>query len=151
MNDPLAKFRRGAVSPSIPVVVAPGEKPVSRRSGNYIAFQSKEQAKRLRFRSAARATRSPSYSYLLDVIYDGDFGTEIVLLYTFLSVILKGRNLQELAAGLEEGTIDYVQEFDPERWELPVDQSVAVIESIEVVVKNGAVAPGQGKAGSSEV
>jgi hypothetical protein len=50
---------------------------------------------------------------------------------------VRGRNLQALIFALENGMVDYIQEFDPDRWTKP-DESAAFIESIEVVVQESA-------------
>jgi hypothetical protein len=90
---------------------------------------------RLKIRRANDPTRSPGYAYLLDVVYDGPYGTNFVLVYTFLMVLVKGRNLQHLITALEMGTADYIQEFDVDRWQKPKDEKAPFIESIEVVVQ----------------
>src|ERR1035441_9726908 len=83
-------------------------------------------------------TRSPGYNTLLDVVYDGDFGTNFVLVYTFMMVLVRGRNLQGLVLALETSTADFIQEYDSDRWAKPTDETAAFIESIEVVVKTSA-------------
>lgn len=83
-------------------------------------------------------TRSPGYAYLLDIVYDGSYGTNFVLVYTFLMVQVRGHNLQGLVTALEGGMVEFIQEFDPDRWQKPTDASAAVIDSIEVVVQESA-------------
>lgn len=133
MNDPLAAFRK-KTSPASPGSNAgnPGSKE------EYSAFGAKDKVMRLRIRRALAPTRSPGYTYLLDVVYDGSYGTNFVLVFTFLMVMVRGRNLQPVVAALESGMADYIQEFDPDRWAMPGDPGAAVIESIEVVVQESA-------------
>lgn len=128
MADPLASFRKTPVSPS-------GGTSPPNETEEYVAFGSKDKISRLRIRRAMAPTRSPGYAYLLDVVYDGSYGTNFVLVYTFLMVLVRGRNLQSLVYGLENGMVDYIQEFDPDRWAKPTDQTAAFIDSIEVVVQ----------------
>jgi hypothetical protein len=70
----------------------------------------------------------------LDVVSDGRFGTNFVLVYTVLLVLVKGRNLQKLIFALENGMADFIQEFDSERWQKPMGTDAPFIESIEIKV-----------------
>jgi hypothetical protein len=128
MNDPLAQFRKKPVGPS-------SEMPPPKGTDEYVAFDAKDKVDRLKIRRANDPTRSPGYAYLLDVVYDGAYGTNFVLVFTFLMVLVRGRNLQGVVMALEMGTADFIQEFDPERWQKPKDESAPFIESIEVVVQ----------------
>ena len=127
MNDPLAQFRK---RPSGVTAPPTGEGPEL-----YAAFGAKDRVERLKIRRAQAPTRSPGYAYLLDMAYDGPFGTNFVLVYTFMIVLVRGRNLQSLIMALETSTADFIQEFDPDKWEKPKDDKAPFIESIEVVVK----------------
>ena len=131
MSDPLAQFRKKPPAQSAAPSRAAEVKPA------YVAFAGKDKLDRLRIRRANAATRSPGYAYLLDVVYDGEFGTEIVLVYTYMMVLIRGKNLQTLVIALETSTADFIREFDSDRWEMPADKSAAFIESIEIVIKAG--------------
>jgi hypothetical protein len=50
-------------------------------------------------------------------------------------VLVRGKNLQPVIAALEMTTADFIQEFDPDRWQRPKDAKAPIIESIEVVVQ----------------
>lgn len=131
MTDPLAQFRKK------PVVVSSTPPAAMATAEAYAAFGAKDRTERLRIRRAMAPTRSPSYNYLLDVLYDGSFGTNFSLLYTFMVVLVRGRNLQAVVSALEAGTADFIQEFDSDRWTRP-DANAPFIESIEVVVQENA-------------
>jgi hypothetical protein len=128
MNDPLAQFRKRPVGTS-------ADTPPPKGSDEYVAFDAKDKVDRLKIRRANDPTRSPGYAYLLDIVYDGPYGTNFVLVFTFLMVLVRGRNLQGLITALEMGTADFIQEFDPERWQVPNDEKAPFIESIEVIVQ----------------
>jgi hypothetical protein len=132
MSDPLAQFRK------TPVVSGGAGPSKPKESDEYLAFGAKDKVSRLRIRRAMAPTRSPGYAYLLDVVYDGSFGTNFVLVYTFLMVLVRGKNLQTLVFALENGNVDFIQEFDPDRWGKPKNETAAFIESIEVVVQESA-------------
>jgi hypothetical protein len=132
MIDPLAQYRKKAAG-------AAAEATPPKDANEYVAFEAKDRVERLRIRRANDPTRAPGYAYLLDVVYDGPHGTNFVLVYTFIMVLVRGRNLQPVIMALEMGTAEFIQEFDPDRWGKLKDASAPFIESIEVVVQdNGA-------------
>lgn len=135
MKDPLAQYRKKPVGSS-------EQTPPPLGGGDYLAFDSKDKVERLKIRRANAPTRTPGYHYLLDVVYDGSYGTNFVLVYTFMMVCVRGRNLQAVVASLEMGTADFIQEFDSERWQKPKDERAPFIASIEVLVQeNGPPIP----------
>lgn len=133
MNDPLAAFRKSA-----PAAPGRSKSPDPTSGEEYVAFGAKDKVTRLRVRRAMAPTRSPGYAYLLDVVYDGNYGTNFVLVFTFLMVLVRGKNLQPVVSALENGMADFIQEFDPDKWAKPTDPNAALIESIEVVVQESA-------------
>jgi hypothetical protein len=127
--DPLAQFRKKplAATEASPVAVTEPE--------GYVAFEAKDMVSRLRIRRANDPTRAPGYAYLLDVMYDERFGLNFVLIYTFMIVLVRGKNLQAVAAAIESGNAEFIQEFDAERWARPKDAKAPFIESIKVEIK----------------
>ena len=106
---------------------------------DYAAFGTKDKVQRLRIRSTAAPVHAPGYNILLDVVYDGEHGTNFMLVYTVLMVLVRGKNLQKTVFAIENGMADFIQQFDAERWEKPKDAEAAFIESIEIkVVENSA-------------
>lgn len=131
MNDPLAKFRKDTAG------VPPMLQPSQTGDDDYVAFGAKDRVERLKIKRAKYPTHAPGYAYLLDIIYDGNSGTDFVLVYTILGVKVTGRNLQPVIMALLAGTADYIQEFDKSKWRKP-DASAPVIDSIEIVVQDNA-------------
>jgi len=131
MNDPLAQYRRSSTAP------ATGGVPPTEGAGEYLAYGTKDKVHRLRIRNASSLTHSPGYNLLVDVVYDGDYGTNVVLVYTVLMVRVEGKNLQKLVFAIENGMADFIQEFDAHRWAKPADAKAPFIESIEVKVREG--------------
>ena len=127
MSDPLAKYRTKAAS--APVSFASPDGPEI-----YSAFATKDRVERLKIKSANQPTRAPGYNNLLEVIYDGSIGTNFVLSFSWLMVLVRGKNLQPVIMALLASTADYIQEFDPDVWEKPTDAKKPIIESIVVVV-----------------
>ena len=145
MNDPLAQFRRkppGAVA----------EPPPPKGPEGYVAFDAKDRVERLKIQSANEQTRSPRYHDLLDITYDGPYGTNFVLIYSFMIIVLvEGKNLRPVIAALQMGTADFIQEFDPDKWPKPTDEKAPFIESIKVMMQEGGPSvSGNGKSGNEK-
>ena len=138
-GDPLAQFRK---SPAIP---AGGKMIPPAGIEEYVAFGTKDKVNRLRIHSALAPTHSPTYNILLNIIYDGQYGTNFVLVYTVMMVLVRGKNLQKMVFAIENGMSDFIQEFDADRWQKPKDASAAFIESIEVKVTDGGMATNETK------
>jgi hypothetical protein len=129
-HDPLAPYRKTPVPPTGGAVPPTGPE-------EYSAFGTKDRVRRLRIRSTAAPVNAPGYNILLNVISDGEQCTHFILVYSVLIVRVQGRNLQKLVYAIENEMADYIQEFDPDRWGKPKDETVAFIESIEVKVVEG--------------
>jgi hypothetical protein len=132
MNDPLAQYRRqppGSMATETPPPKSPDE---------YLAFDAKDKVERLSIRYGKADSRTPSYGYLLDIAHDGRFGTKFVLYYSFMMVVeVEGKNLLPVIMAIQMGTADFIQEYDPDRWQKPKDSKAPFIESIKVVVEQG--------------
>ena len=138
-DDPLAEFRKTPPAPRAGVV-RPKE------TDEYVAFGTKDKVNRLRIRSVMAPVNSPGYHILLNVVYDGEFGTNFVLLFTVLMVLVRGKNLQKVVFAIENGQADFIQEFDPDKWQKPTDANAAIIESIEIkIIEGGSSTPAETK------
>lgn len=142
MTDPLAQYRK--TKPAGATVQTPPPK----GPDEYVAFDAKDKVDRLLIRQANAQARSPGYGYLLDITHDGPYGTNFVLVYSFMMMVLvEGRNLQPVIMALQMGTAYYIQEFDADRWQKPKDDKAPFIESIKVVLQDGGPSlPQNGKA-----
>jgi hypothetical protein len=49
-----------------------------------------------------------------------------------MSVLVRGRNLQEIVFAIQNNMAVYIQEFDPDRWPKPKDDKAPFIENIDV-------------------
>lgn len=97
----------------------------------YEAFDAKDRSKYLQIRTASGTQRAPAYAYLLDVISDGDKGTAIALLFSFMEVKITGRNLQNMAHALIKRECAFIQEFDYGKFE-PPEPAEPFIEGLEI-------------------
>ncbi len=130
-HDPLAQYRKAPAGL--------GTTPPAEPEG-YIAFAAKDNVQRLRIRSRSEPVNSPGYNLLLNVIYD-EAGTHIIIVYTVLMVLVRGRNLQKVIFAIENNMADFIQEFDSQRWQKPPDSTAPIIDAIEIRREGSTAAP----------
>jgi hypothetical protein len=124
-DDLLAQFRRtGATS-------VDGAKPPSVPQ-EYVAFAAKDRSQYLDIRLARPPYHSPRNHLLVNVAYDGPFGTNFLVTYTTMNVLVRGSNLQEVVFAIQNQMAAYIQEFDPDKWPRPKNEKAPFIESIEI-------------------
>jgi hypothetical protein len=123
-DDLLAQYRKTSTNPV--------GKAVPTGTNEYVAFGVRDKVHRLRIRSLTAPVNSPGYNILLNVVYDGEQGTNFMLVYTVLMVLVRGKNLQKLVFAIENGHADYIQQFDPAKWQKPAEADAVIIDSIEV-------------------
>ena len=123
-DDLLAQYRRGTGS-------SPTGKTPPPDANEYAAFGVREKPARLRIRSNTAPVNAPGYNILLNVVYDNE-GTHFMLVYTVLMVLVRGRNLQKLIFALENNNCDFIQQYDPTKWQKPTAADAAVIDMIEI-------------------
>ena len=132
MSNPLDKYRKS------------GEQAPADQEGYTAYGVISPQPRRLAIRRAKEAHRAPGYGYLIDLMWDGEQGREIALIYSHAVIMIKGRNLRELAEQLVMEKIGWIQEFDAKRWARPAEGD-AIIESIEYTTR--VLSPLDGKDG----
>jgi hypothetical protein len=126
--DPLAAFRRKASDIESASLNRPKE------PETYAAFGGKDRVERLEIRRAMAPFRAPRYLLLDDLSFDGFYGTNFVLVFSSMMVLVEGRNLQSLVAAIKTSTVEFIQEYHPDLWEKPADDA-AFISSIQIVMK----------------
>ncbi|WP_052888113.1 hypothetical protein [Thermogemmatispora carboxidivorans] len=148
-DDPLAAFRSGetqvsGISRKIAGHISPAAfRQISQSATSdqmagdphhYAAYGPGDRSQeRLQIRPKKGPWHSPSYRYLIDIVYDPQ-GKELVLVYSALLVKIAGRNLQSLYEALFEGTCAFVQEYHPTRF-TPPGRDEPIIEFLELVVR----------------
>ena len=129
MTDPLDAFRRNK----------PADNTVAKanlRLKPYEAFRTKERTDRLEIRRVLGETRAPSYRYLMDIGFNGEFGTELVLYFSFLIVKIAGKNMQPLIRAIIDGNCAVLQDFHPKEFIAPAEDA-PIITSVEYVTGKG--------------
>jgi len=90
----------------------------------------------LEIRQVLAPWQAPEWRYYQNPIYNGEFPTRIVLIYSFLIVEIEGERLQHLLAAIRKKTCIYIQDFHPDEFEEP-EPSQTVIRKIKVNVRKG--------------
>jgi hypothetical protein len=130
-DDPLAEFRRkGAVAK--PSALRPSDGGDSRQ---YEAFNAKDNQRRgrLNIRRKGGMSHAPGYNFIIDICYDQDHYSGILLILSTMIVKIRGRNLKPIVDSLLLGTCEYIQEFRDDVFDKPDDPAAPYVEAIEIV------------------
>ena len=127
-DDLLSQLRRSAATSASagkppPAPAAPEE---------YVAFTAKDRVQFLDIRLARPPYHSPRNNLLVNVAHDGPSDTNFLVTYTTMSVLVLGRNLQEVVRAIQNFMAVYIQEFDPDKWPRPKNDKAPFIERIEI-------------------
>ena len=122
-DDLLAQFRRTSAT--------------SDSETEYVAFLGNDNPVYLDIRPASGPENSPVYQGLVNVVNDREAGTFFILVYAFMLVAVRGRNLQDVVTPIKRKRVSFIQQYDPKRWPMPKNDKAPIIESIEIQVLNG--------------
>ena len=130
-DDPLAAFRRKPATAKPAAAVASA----SAESRQYEAFNAKDNQRRgrLNIRRKGGMSHAPGYNYIIDICYDQDHYSGILLVLGTMLVKIKGRNLKPIVDALLLGTCEYIQEFRDDIFDKPDDRTAPFVEAIEIV------------------
>ncbi len=98
---------------------------------SYQAFSPQDKVLRLDIRRSSGASHAPAYSYLLNIIYGRRFYTSFVLVYNFMTVTVKGKNLADVVTSILLNKCASICEFHPELFDLP-EPDAPLIERIDI-------------------
>jgi hypothetical protein len=126
-DDPLAEFRR----PGDKRGEKPRAQPPPLGLKPYVAFDAKDKLQSLDIRQVLGPTHSPTYAYLLNVVFDHEYFTGFMLFFSFMVVKARGKNLREVINAIKMRKCEYIQDFHPGEYQ-PPKPGDPVIESIVV-------------------
>jgi len=96
----------------------------------YAAFHPVDrESKRMHIRPGSAPWFYATSSYLQYIAEDAGRGRVFNLIYGFLVVEVRGRNLQPVVHAIARDCCEFIQQFDLARWKLP-EPGTPVIESI---------------------
>jgi len=125
MSDVLEQFERKSKRQSEPVAQSD--------TRIYEAFKGLDgRHVRLKVLPRAQAWERLPYRFLLRIMENSDKGTDLTLVFTFLAVAIKGRNLGAVADAIDREKCVFVQEWDALRFDKPTDETAPFIEKITV-------------------
>jgi hypothetical protein len=130
MSDPLARFQKAQL---IAHEISDQSKRGLQSYHAFAVMEKSDKSSRLQIKRVAGSSHAPSYNALLDICYDGVHGTGLVLVYSFMQVKIKGKNLQALISAIEKHECAYIQDYH-EHFFTPPKPEEAFIEAIEVVM-----------------
>src|SRR5258708_5724251 len=107
-DDPLAKFRRPGTTRAERRAEPP---PPPGALKPYCAFEAKDKLICLEIRRVLGTTHAPTWAYLLNISFDHDFFTGVVLHFTFMRVKVRGKNLKELITAIKLRKCEFIQDF----------------------------------------
>ncbi len=128
MSDPLAQYRRGQsdAGPALQNKKAGGKRP-------YEAYDKKGKAcPYTEILCVSQPSQSPQSRFLLAVVFSADYDDALTLIYSFMAVEIKGRNLKEVRQAIQYGRCEFIQEYDENEF-LPPGKGEPVIESIRFI------------------
>lgn len=65
-------------------------------------------------------------------VFSADYDEAFTLLYSFMAVEIRGRNLKEIRRAIQSGKCEFIQEYDEAEF-LPPLRNAPVIESIRLI------------------
>jgi hypothetical protein len=143
-DDPMNRFLRGPVPPAsradqarLPASSRSPELVVNRAESRepYKAFATTDRVASLRIHTGKSGmVHAISYGYLIDVSYNEITCDLLHLSAGSVSALIRGRNLYPIFDAITLHACAFVQAFYPERFALPEDGRVPVIETIDVQV-----------------
>jgi len=99
----------------------------------YTAYGTGDRCQeRLELRRVLGTWHSLPYRYLLNIVFNGAYGTELVLVYSTQLVKVAGRNMQPLIRAILEGTCTFIQDYHPQEF-TPPPKDAPVIASMEYI------------------
>jgi hypothetical protein len=131
MSDQLSRFRRGEP----PALRAAGDNrtPQSVGKKTYEAFDKRGRPfPYLEIRCVVQPSQAPQSRYLMDVVYSADYDDGLTLLYSFLAVEVRGKNLADIRRAIQLGACEFIQEYHENDFAAP-GKNEPVIESIKFI------------------
>jgi hypothetical protein len=126
LNDPLSQFRRKETSSPITNTTTPGKRPYEAydKNGKPCAYTE--------IRCVMQPSQSPQSRFFMAAIFSSDFDDAFTLIYSFMAVEVKGKNLREVRRAIQNGRCEFIQEFHEEEFQKS-GKDAPVIESIKFI------------------
>ena len=125
MSDPLAQYRtQGKQSTAIQQDT--GKRP-------YEAYDKKgKPCPYTEILCVSQPSQSPQTRFFLAAVFSADYDDAFTLLYSFVAVEIKGRNLKPIRQAIQNGRCEFIQEYHENEFSEP-GKGEPVIESIRFI------------------
>ena len=124
MSDPLAQYRQG--QPAAVKQPKTGKKP-------YEAYDKKgKPCPYTEILCVSQPSQSPQTRFFLAAVFSADYDDAFTLLYSFLAVKIKGKNLKPVRQAIQNGRCEFIQEYHENEFSESV-KGEPVIESIRFI------------------
>ena len=80
----------------------------------------------------AQPSQSPQSRFFLAAVFSADFDEALTLLYSFMAVEIKGKNLKEVRQAIQNSRCEFIQEYHENEFVAP-GKDDPVIESIRFI------------------
>src|SRR5579884_2654788 len=83
-------------------------------------------------RCAAQPSQSPQSRFFLAAVFNSDSDEAFTLLYSFMAVEIRGKNLKEVRRAIQDGRCEFIQEYHKSEF-LPPGKDDPIIESVRFI------------------
>ncbi|HEV2582629.1 MAG TPA: hypothetical protein VGT44_17355 [Ktedonobacteraceae bacterium] len=83
-------------------------------------------------RCVLQPSQSPQSRFFMAAVFSTDYDDAFTLLYSFVAVEVKGRNLKEMRRAIQIGRCEFIQEYNENEFLKP-GKDAPVIESIQFI------------------
>lgn len=86
----------------------------------------------MEIRCVMQPSQSPQSRFFMAAVFSADYDETVTLIYSFMAVEIRGRNLKEVRRAIQNNRCEFIQEYH-EREFLPPGKNEPVIESIKFI------------------
>lgn len=128
-DSPLSKYCRASA--------AKGSDNTKSQEGSrkraYVAYDATDKLSSfLEIRCLTQPSQAPQSRFLMAVVFSADYDEAISLIYSFMAVEIKGKNLKEVRRAIQNGRCEFIQEYHENDFANPAKND-PVITSIKFI------------------
>jgi hypothetical protein len=125
LNDPLAQYRTQGKQSTV-IQQGTEKKP-------YEAYDKKgKPCSYTEILCVSQPSQSPQTRFFLAAVFSADYNDAFTLLYSFVAIEIKGRNLKPVRQAIQNGRCEFIQEYHENEFSEPA-RGEPVIESIRFI------------------
>lgn len=86
----------------------------------------------MEIRCVTQPSQSPQSRFFMAAIFSSDYDNVFTMIYSFMAVEVRGRNLKEVRRAIQNNRCEFIQEYHENEFQKP-DKNAPVIESIRFI------------------